>query len=126
MKKQTLIYLAIAAAAGYYFYNNAKKNKDKYQTKVIEEKEEEEPAYNEVPKPKKIDYPSLPKQLPAYSYIPSMTIKPVAQTLDTIKNAIFAKPTKPFTMNPSKQKAATKKKAKKAKLGELGVSYLYV
>jgi hypothetical protein len=127
MKKQTLIYLAIAAGIGYYFYS--KKNKTK---SIPEQLESIEPADNEAPKPSVRKYPKLPKQLPMYSYNAATTLKPVATTLDTMRNAIFqSNAPKAFSLKPqtkSKKQAPTKakKQAKKAKLGILGASYLYV
>ena len=89
----------------------------------------EKPARKEVALPQKLNAFT---QLNAFTYDKKKTIAPVAQTLDTIKNAIFVQPIKPFTLNPAgqnaatKQKAAKKQKAKKAKLGILGATYLYV
>ena len=126
MKKNTLIYLAIAAAGyAYYAYYN-KKKKEGSSTKIVDTDTTELLPMVTVAKPPVRKAVQLPKQLKAFSYNPKTTMKPVAKTLDTIKNAIFAQKPKPFTLNPAGQKAATKKKAKKAKLGELGVSYLYV
>jgi hypothetical protein len=125
MKKNTLIYLAIAAAGYAYYAYYTKKKKDGSSTKIVDTTTELLPMVT-VAQPPVRKAVQLPKQLKAFSYNPKATIKPVAKTLDTIKNAIFAQKPKPFTLNPAGQKAATKKKAKKAKLGELGVSYLYV
>jgi hypothetical protein len=132
MKKNTLIYLAIAAA-GYAYFQMMKKKKSSInenkpmlprQIEVIEKTVRQEPAT--ITKLPVRQQPRIIPQLPAFTYNPKTTIQPVAKTLDTIKNAIFAQKPKPFTLNPAGQKAATKKKAKKAKLGELGASYLYV
>lgn len=125
MKKSTLIYLGIAAAGYAYFAYYTKKKKQESSTKIVDETIDTLPML-EAPKPPVRKAVQLPKQLTAFSYNKKTTIKPVAKTLDTIKNAIFAQKPKPFTLNPARQKAATKKKAKKAKLGELGASYLYV
>jgi len=125
MKKNTLIYLAIAAAGYAYYAYYTKKKKDGSSTKIVDTTNELLPMVT-VAQPPVRKAVQLPKQLKAFSYNPKTTIKPVAKTLDTIKNAIFAQKPKLFTLNPAGQKAATKKKAKKAKLGELGVSYLYV
>jgi hypothetical protein len=127
MKKNTLIYLAIAAGIGYYFYSGAKKNKGKNESESVEPIE---PADNEAPRPSERRLPELPKQLPMYSYNADTTIKPVAITLDTLRNSIFT-PTAPkaFSLRvptKAKKQAATKKQAKKKKLGDLGASYLYV
>jgi hypothetical protein len=118
MKKNTLIYLAIAAGLGYYFYSQKNKGKN-----LPESLEALEPADNEAPRPSERKYPELPKQLPAYSYNADTTIKPVAITLDRMRNAIFT-PIAPKSKKQAPTKA--KKQAKKAKLGELGASYLYV
>jgi len=125
MKKNTLIYLAIAAAGYAYFAYYTKKKKEGFSTKIVDTTNELLPMVT-VAQPPVRKAVQLPKQLKAFSYNPKTTIKPVAKTLDTIKNPIFAQKPKPFTLNPAGQKAATKKKAKKAKLGELGASYLYV
>jgi hypothetical protein len=136
MKKNTLIYLAIAAA-GYAYFQMMKKKKSSInenkpmlprQIEVIEKKVRQEPALiTQLPVRQE---PRIIPQLPAFTYNPKTTILPVAKTLDTIKNAIFLQPSKPFTLNPAgaatKQKAAKKQKAKKAKLGQLGASYLFV
>jgi hypothetical protein len=127
MKKNTLIYLAIAAGIGYYFYTGSKKNKGK---NVSESVEPIEPADNEAPRPSERRLPELPKQLPMYTYNADTTIKPVAITLDTLRNSIFTSTApKAFSLRPptkAKKQAATKKQAKKKKLGDLGASYLYV
>jgi hypothetical protein len=125
MKKNTLIYIAIAAGLGYYFYSQKNKGKS-----LPESVEPIEPADNEAPRPSERRLPELPKQLPMYSYNADTTIKPVAITLDTLRNSIFT-PTAPkaFSLRPTtkaKKQAATKKQAKKKKLGDLGASYLYV
>lgn len=131
MKKSTIIYLAVVAAAGYAYFQMMKKKKYSInenkpmlprQIEVIEKTVRQEPA---IITPV-IQKPKIIPQLPAFTYNPKTTILPVAKTLDTIKNAIFVQPVKPFTLNPAGQKAAKKQKAKKAKLGELGASYLYV
>jgi hypothetical protein len=127
MKKNTLIYLAIAAGIGYYFYAGAKKNKGK---SLPESVEPIEPADNEAPGPSERRLPELPKQLPMYTYNADTTIKPVAITLDTLRNSIFTPiAPKAFSLRPptkAKKQVATKKQAKKKKLGDLGASYLYV
>jgi len=127
MKKNTLIYLAIAAGLGYYIYSQKNKGKN-----VPESVEPIEPADNEAPAPSERRLPELPKQLPMYSYNADTTIKPVAITLDTLRNSIFT-PTAPqaFSLRPptkSKKQAPTKakKQAKKKKLGDLGATYLYI
>jgi len=125
MKKNTLIYLAIAAAGYAYFAYYTKKKKDKSSTKIVDTTTDLLPIVT-VAQPPVRKAVQLPKQLNAFSYNSKTTIKPVAKTLDIIKNAIFAQKPKPYTLNPVGQKTATKKKAKKAKLGELGASYLCV
>lgn len=121
MNKKTLIYLAIAAGLGYYFYSQKNKGKS-----LPESVEPIEPADNEAPAPpsKRRLPDELPKQLPMYSYNPDNTIKPVAITLDTLRNSIFT-PTAPKAYS-LRQKTKAKKQAKKKKLGDLGASYLYV
>ncbi len=125
MKKSTLIYLAVAAAGYAYFAYYTKKKKQAASTKNVDETIDTLPMESAPPPPVRKAV-QLPKQLTAFSYNKKTTIKPVAKTLDTIKNAIFAKPTKPFTLNLAGKKAATKQKTKKTKLGELGATYLYV
>lgn len=125
MKKNTLIYLAIAAAGYAYFAYYTKKKKEGSSTKIVQDETIDTLPMEAAP-PLVRKAVQLPKQLTAFSYNKKTTIKPVAKTLDTIKNAIFAQKAKPFTLNPAGKKAATKQKAKKAKLGELGASYLYV
>lgn len=125
MKKSTLIYLAVAAAGYAYYAYYSKKKKQTSSTKIVDENIDTLPML-EAPKPPVRKAVQLPKQLTAFSYNKKTTIKPVAKTLDTIKNAIFVQPAKPFTLNPAGKKVATKQKSKKAKLGELGATYLYV
>ncbi len=125
MKKSTLIYLAVAAAGYAYYTYYTKKKKEKSSTKIVKETIESLPMA-EAEKPPVRQEPKLLKQLPLFAYNKKTTIKPVAKTLDTIKNAIFAQKAKPFSLNPAGKKAATKQKTKKAKLGELGATYLYV
>jgi hypoxanthine phosphoribosyltransferase len=125
MKKSTLIYLAVVAAGYAYFAYYTKKKKEGSSTKIVDETVDTMPML-EAPKPLVRKAVQLPKQLTAFSYNKKTTIKPVAKTLDTIKNAIFSQKAKPFTLNPAGQKAAKKQKDKKAKLGELGATYLYV
>lgn len=124
MKKSTLIFFGVAAAAAAYFYYFSKNKNQKSSTKIIEETNEplQIAEVDNTPIRKLV---KAPKQLTAFQYNKKTTIKPVAKTLDTIKNALFAKPIS-FTLNPAGQKAAKKQKAKKAKLGELGATYLYV
>lgn len=136
MKKSTIIYLAIAAVAGYaYFaYSKERKKEDNSKKNIDADKPflpivnvEKPPARKKVILPQKLNAYT---QLNAFSYDKKKRFAPVAQSLDTIRNAIFVQPIKPFTLNPAKQpavqNAAKKQKAKKAKLGMLGVSYLYV
>lgn len=126
MKKSTLIYLGLAAAGYAYFAYYTKKKKEKSSTKIVKDETVEFLPMAEAEKPPVRQEPKLLKQLPLFAYDKKTTIKPVAKTLDTIKNAIFAKPTKPFTLNPASKKVSTKQKTKKTKLGELGATYLYV
>lgn len=126
MKKNTLIYLGLAAAGYAYFAYYTKKKKEKSSTKIVKNETVEYLPIAEAEKPPVREAPKLLKQLPLFAYSKKTTIKPVAKTLDTIKTAIFAQKTKPFTINPAGKKVATKQKIKKTKLGELGATYLYV
>ena len=126
MKKSTLIYLGLAAAGYAYFAYYTKKKKQNSSTKIVQDETIDTLPILEAPKPPIRKAVQLPKQLTAFSYNKKTTIKPVAKTLDTIKNAIFAQKAKPFTLKSPGKKVATKQKAKKAKLGELGATYLYV
>lgn len=141
MKNKNIIILAVAAGLGYYFYSQNQKRKEDNSKKIVDDNTtslpivtvDKPPARKEVAAPQKLNAFT---QLNAFTYDKKKTIEPVAKTLDTIKNAIFVQPIKPFTLNPAgqpavqnaatKQKAAKKQKAKKAKLGILGATYLYV
>ena len=123
MKKQTLIYLAIAAGLGYYFYTQKKKG--------TESTEPTEPADNEAPPPpRERELPPVQKYVMPYSYNPATTIKPVAETLDKLQSIFKPVQNVPFTLNPKsakvKKAAVQKKAAKRKKLGDLGAGYLYV
>ena len=123
MKKQTLIYLAIAAGIGYYYYTQKKKDTEK--TEPVEPKDNEAP-----PPPRERELPPIPKNIIPYAYNPDTTIKPVAVTLDRLQSIFKPVQNVPFTLNPKstkvKKASVQKKAAKRKKLGDLGAGYLYV
>jgi hypothetical protein len=123
MKKQTLIYLAIAAGIGYYYYTQKKKGTE--QTGPVEPKDNEAS-----PAPREREIPPVQKYIMPYSYNPATTIKPVAVTLDRLQSIFKPVQNVPFTLNPKsakvKKAAVQKKAAKRKKLGDLGAGYLYV
>lgn len=115
MKKQTLIYLAIAAAAGYYFYFSKKKKKGI----VTMEPLEKIPEYS-------TDVSYGGGQLATIPEHKLLQIPAVQKTLENIKGKIFAQAKKTVAKVQAKAKSKVKAKPtpKRKKLGELGATYL--